>query len=55
MPTLLEVPIIGTTFGYTAGIMARGPALSLLLAGPTISLPSLLVGDPAYRGGCARP
>ena len=43
MPTLLEVPIIGTTFGYTAGIMARGPALSLLLAGPTISLPSLLV------------
>ncbi len=28
MPTLLEVPIIGTTFGYTSGDMAAGPALS---------------------------
>ena len=43
MPTLLEVPIIGTTFGYSSGIMAAGPALALLLAGPTISLPSILV------------
>ncbi|HUU76406.1 MAG TPA: permease [Methanoregulaceae archaeon] len=43
MPTLLEVPIIGGTFGYTQGIMAGGPALSLLLSGPSISLPSLLV------------
>ncbi len=43
MPTLLEVPIIGTTFGYSAGLMAPGPALALLLAGPTISLPSVLV------------
>ncbi|KUG20761.1 transporter [hydrocarbon metagenome] len=43
MPTLLEVPIIGTTFGYSAGHMAAGPALALLLAGPTVSLPSVLV------------
>lgn len=43
MPTLLEVPIIGGTFGYTQGIMAGGPALALLLAGPAVSLPSLLV------------
>mgnify|MGYP005834204199 CR=1 FL=1 len=43
MPTLLEVPIIGTTFGYTAGVMAGGPALALLLSGPTISIPSLIV------------
>lgn len=43
MPTLLEVPIIGGTFGYTQGIMGAGPALALLLAGPTISLPSVLV------------
>ncbi len=43
MPTLLEVPIIGTTFGYTAGIMGGGPALALLLSGPTVSLPSLAV------------
>ncbi|MDT8358183.1 MAG: permease, partial [Methanomicrobiaceae archaeon] len=34
---------IGGTFGYTQGIMAGGPALALLLAGPTISLPSILV------------
>lgn len=45
MPTLLEVPIIGSTFGYTSGLMASGPALSLLLAGPAVSLPSLLVLD----------
>jgi hypothetical protein len=43
MPTLLEVPIIGTTLGYLSGDMAKGPALSLLLTGPSISLPSLLV------------
>ncbi|MFA5396411.1 MAG: permease [Methanomicrobiales archaeon] len=43
MPTLLEVPIIGGTFGYTQGLMAGGPALALLLSGPTISLPSILV------------
>lgn len=43
MPTLLEVPIIGTTFGFTSGIMASGPALALLLSGPTVSLPSIIV------------
>jgi len=43
MPTLLEVPIIGTTLGYLSGDMAKGPALSLLLTGPSVSLPSLLV------------
>ncbi len=43
MPTLLEVPIIGTTFGYLSGSMAKGPALALLLSGPSVSLPSLLV------------
>lgn len=43
MPTLLEVPIIGTTLGYLTGSMAKGPALSLLLTGPSISFPSLLV------------
>ncbi len=43
MPTLLEVPIIGTTFGYTSGEMAAGPALSLLLAGPAVSLPNMVV------------
>jgi len=43
MPTLLEVPIIGDTFGYSDGVMGGGPALALLLAGPSISLPSLIV------------
>jgi uncharacterized membrane protein YraQ (UPF0718 family) len=43
MPTLLEVPIIGTTLGYLSGDMAKGPALSILLTGPAVSLPSLLV------------
>ena len=43
MPTLLEVPIIGTLFGYSSGITAAGPALSLLLAGPSLSLPSMIV------------
>jgi len=43
MPTLLEVPIINTTFGYSTGVMGGGPALSLLLAGPAVSLPSMFV------------
>lgn len=43
MPTLLEVPIIGTTFGYSAGVMGGGPALALLLTGPSLSLPSMAV------------
>ncbi|MEM3421173.1 MAG: permease [Candidatus Hadarchaeum sp.] len=43
MPTLLEVPIIGTLFGYSSGLMAPGPALALLLAGPALSLPSMVV------------
>lgn len=43
MPTLLEVPIVGTTLGYTTGVLAKGPALALLLAGPSISLPSMIV------------
>ncbi|MDP2841114.1 MAG: permease [Candidatus Methanoperedens sp.] len=43
MPTLLEVPIIGTTLGYSTGVMGGGPALSLLLSGPSVSLPSMLV------------
>jgi uncharacterized protein len=43
MPTLLEVPIIGTTFGYSTGAMAAGPALTLLLTGPSLSLPSMVV------------
>lgn len=43
MPTLLEVPIIGTTLGYSSGVMANGPALALLLAGPTTSLPAMVV------------
>jgi uncharacterized membrane protein YraQ (UPF0718 family) len=43
MPTLLEVPIVGTLFGYSTGITAAGPALSLLLAGPSLSLPSMIV------------
>jgi len=43
MPTLLEVPIVGTLFGYSVGVMAAGPALSLLLAGPSLSLPNMIV------------
>ena len=43
MPTLLEIPIVGTLFGYSTGITAAGPALSLLLAGPSLSLPSMIV------------
>lgn len=43
MPTLLEVPLIGGTLGYSSGVMASGPALALLLSGPTTSLPSIAV------------
>ncbi|PKK85821.1 MAG: hypothetical protein CVT48_03770 [Thermoplasmata archaeon HGW-Thermoplasmata-1] len=43
MPTLLEIPIIGQLLGYSSGIMGGGPALSLLLSGPTLSLPSIIV------------
>lgn len=43
MPTLLEVPIIGNLFGYSTGVMGGGPALALLLAGPSLSLPSMIV------------
>lgn len=43
MPTLLEVPIVGNLFGFSTGQMAAGPALALLLAGPSLSLPSMVV------------
>lgn len=43
MPTLLEVPIVGTLFGYSQGVIGGGPALALLLSGPSLSLPSMLV------------
>lgn len=43
MPTLLEVAIVGNLFGYSSGLMGSGPALSLLLAGPSLSLPNMLV------------
>jgi uncharacterized membrane protein YraQ (UPF0718 family) len=43
MPTLLEVPIVGDLFGYTTGQMAAGPALALLLAGPSLSFPCMVV------------
>jgi hypothetical protein len=43
MPTLLEVPIVGSLFGYTQGLMDGGPALALLLAGPSLSLPNMIV------------
>ena len=43
MPTLLEVPIVGTSLGYSQGVMGGGPALALLLSGPAVSLPSMLV------------
>jgi uncharacterized membrane protein YraQ (UPF0718 family) len=38
--TLTEVPILQTLIG--AG-MGQGPALTLLLAGPALSLPNMLV------------
>ncbi|KYK31608.1 MAG: permease [Thermoplasmatales archaeon SG8-52-3] len=43
MPTLLEVAIVGDLFGYSVGIMGGGPALALLLAGPSLSLPNMIV------------
>ena len=43
MPTLLEVAIVGNLFGYSSGIMGGGPALALLLAGPSLSLPNMIV------------
>lgn len=43
MPTLLEVAIVGNLFGYSAGIMSGGPALALLIAGPSLSLPNMIV------------
>lgn len=43
MPTLLEVPIVGDLLGYSDGAMAAGPALALLLAGPAVSLPNMIV------------
>ena len=38
--TLTEVPIIQ---GLIASGMGKGPALALLLAGPSLSLPNILV------------
>jgi hypothetical protein len=38
--TLTEVPILQTLIGSGMG---RGPALALLLAGPALSLPNMLV------------
>jgi uncharacterized membrane protein YraQ (UPF0718 family) len=38
--TLTEVPIIQGLLGYGMG---QGPALALLLSGPALSLPSMLV------------
>jgi uncharacterized membrane protein YraQ (UPF0718 family) len=38
--TLTEVPIVQ---GLISAGMGKGPALSLLLAGPALSLPSMLV------------
>ncbi len=43
MPTLLEVAIVGNMFGYSTGLMGGGPALALLIAGPSLSLPSMVV------------
>ncbi len=43
MPTLLEVAIVGNLFGYSSGLMGGGPALALLLAGPSLSLPNMIV------------
>jgi uncharacterized membrane protein YraQ (UPF0718 family) len=43
MPTLLEVAIVGNLFGYNTGLMGGGPALALLLAGPSLSLPNMVV------------
>jgi len=34
---------MGNLFGYLSGLMSDGPALSLLLAGPSLSLPDMIV------------
>ena len=44
--TLTEVPILQTLLGSGMG---QGPALALLLAGPALSLPSMLVTN-SYLG-----
>lgn len=43
MPTLLEVPIVNDLFGYNSGMIGDGAALALLLAGPSLSLPNMIV------------
>ncbi len=43
IPTLLEVAIVGNLFGYSNSLMGSGPALALLLAGPSLSLPNMIV------------
>ncbi len=43
MPTLLEIPIVNDLFGYSSGMIGDGPALALLLAGPSLSLPNMIV------------
>jgi hypothetical protein len=43
MPTLLQIPIVGDLFGYSSGLMGAGAALSLLLAGPSLSFPNMIV------------
>jgi uncharacterized membrane protein YraQ (UPF0718 family) len=43
MPTLLEVAIVGNLFGYSTGLIGGGPALALLISGPSLSLPSMVV------------
>ncbi len=43
MPTLLEPNIVGDLFGYNQGVITSGAALGLLLAGPSLSLPNMLV------------
>ena len=35
--------IVGNLFGYSSGLMGGGPALALLLAGPSLSLPNMIV------------
>ncbi|KXB05462.1 permease [candidate division MSBL1 archaeon SCGC-AAA382A13] len=43
MPTLLEPNIVGDLFGYSQGVITSGAALALLLGGPSLSLPNMLV------------
>jgi uncharacterized membrane protein YraQ (UPF0718 family) len=44
--TLTEVPILQ---GLIASGMGKGPALALLMAGPSLSLPNMLVIRGVYR------